>query len=1007
MVTIVNESPASSVQLTNVGTYSLIPTDGGAGISPTLMGLAAGSNISLASDEATNVTISVPPSSFQPTDTQEALTVASGGSTVTNPTINTSFVTVTGSGSGAATGTLANGTVDGFLKTVVLTATDATPYILTISSYQNQYGVQGPYTVPLQQAAASVTVQWSVAAGAWLQVGAPPGPSPPRHRVTVAIDPQATPILQDGTALGEPGHNQLTQTGTTVTLRDPIAGLEFTQAMVGGRISFPGLYTYGTVSQTGNTVTGVSGQLNFGGLVGGTFAVNGYSATITAVSGGNVLTVNGPGTTLPAGSSYCIYFTPPVLLNIISVQSATSLTVDTPQTIATTDYFPFYLYTKQPIYAVADDNTVIASGINAPDISWTTVTTLFNSVFSYFTAIGGTAGDIFIRNGNYYWSSSQAQVTTKMSNVYICGDGNTNLIGDGGADILFDLATGCQYVTFDRLNFNCQYGYTATINFGLPYGDGGVFSTISANYLRVLNCNFNSCGSVLTAGGSTSHCTCDGNTFWRCRGGLQFTGTSGTSDITVTNNHFIMSDDDCINMGSVIHGVVAGNSVDMGYPSFIASGRGTLLTGCTDIAITGNSYQNMESPAIFFDPADNNGAITQNVSIIGNVFYQCGMATAGGTSLSAAVSMPAPYTYNVVISGNSFCNGKVPLYLQGRGNFISGNTYYNNSMFNSIVDGNIVHDVDDAIPTGDALMIATETTTQYSPVLGEEATFVQTPESPTWVAAQYVSPFVIASYTESLTGGSNVSFALGVGCPTGALSGCTLEVLAVEEVLGPNVAATATSPIVFTSEPFTIPQTVGSITDTEANPLLVIPCVFPLSQYQYEYKIIAPGNPLLDVRHCVFVTFIVLCGSVVDGVDTPLPTPDDQFDFACVAQGSTPTPFLTTGEFGNNRGQLALGPVGSLLSQFAMYNVTGIYAAVSANSETITGPVTVTAASGAIPQTTDQIFVSSTGALPVGLLVTGAYCNATGQLTFKVVNFTTNPYAGGDTYSLWFQGVSQ
>ena len=461
-------------------------------------------------------------------------------------------------------------------------------------------------------------------------------------------------------------------------------------------------------------------------------------------------------------------------------------------------------------------------------------------------------------------------------------------------------------------------------------------------------------------------------------------------------------------MTGVQYGVVAGNCVDMGAGDNRQSdARGVVVAGTTSgtigLSIVGNSFRNIFSAAIYSSPVA--GSYEGGINIIGNTFENCGINSTSAQIYACMLSHPL--VTNVIISGNSFIDCPHALTVQGRGNTITSNMYSGSTYPNYIVDGNIVNDQDSTADTPDCADIRASQSIYSSYVLGSPTIIVVTNATAPWTATSLVSPFVVLNSPYE-TGGQMAAFSLGIGAPGAAISGCTLEVIVVAggEIFDPNTTVGGTD-LIYTSDPFTIPETIGSITDVESNPSIVISCPAPVSYYKYEFKIIVPGSVSLDVRYATVTTLNAACGSVVAGVDTIFDSGNAQFDFEFSASAQTPSPFLVTGDFGNNKGQMALGPLGSPLSQIAMYNVTGTYPSVAANSETVIGPVTVTSATGAIPQTTDQIFVSSSGAFPTGLFVAGVYCNSTGELTFKVLNVTTTPYSNADPYNLWFQGVSQ
>lgn len=401
----------------------------------------------------------------------------------------------------------------------------------------------------------------------------------------------------------------------------------------------------------------------------------------------------------------------------------------------------------------------------------------------------------------------------------------------------------------------------------------------------------------------------------------------------------------------------------------------------------GNTLKNMYNEAIaFFDPDASTGC-----TISGNNIYNC----------AAGIAVNEPTHVNNTICCNTITECGYGLILQAAGNFVYGNVYVDNTNPNTITSGNIVLDQDTSVASPYPLQLYTgqSQTVVKSDVTGAMGTILTSGASAPWTAGNYLEPIIVFRPADDEPG-VVTSLTIGVGYPSGPLTGCVVELTAA----GPfNGNATFGDNVVATSAPFTIPQTVGSISDPVGNPSIVIPLNFYCFYYTYNLRIITPGGVNVDIRYAAVASSLEHCGYVVGTTDTLLSLAN--WDFLISGNiGVTITPFLILGEQGNNKGQMALGPngTGTPLSKITMYNTTGTWPSVPANNEAIIGPITAT---GAVP--TDQIFISTTGALPGGLTVGGAYCNADGEITFKVLNVTTSEYTGAGSYNLWFQGISQ
>ena len=131
--------------------------------------------------------------------------------TVVSPTATTNVSTYQITAvSGTTTGTLANGTTTGFIKTVSVDAA-TTPYTLTVTNFLNKYGAVGSYTITYYQAGQSYSFIWDSTAGAWANYGFSQPPYASRYAVTVFLDPVTNSIVR-----AVDSDNQVISTGTNV-----------------------------------------------------------------------------------------------------------------------------------------------------------------------------------------------------------------------------------------------------------------------------------------------------------------------------------------------------------------------------------------------------------------------------------------------------------------------------------------------------------------------------------------------------------------------------------------------------------------------------------------------------------------------------------------------------------------------------------------------------------------------------------------------------------------------
>jgi hypothetical protein len=191
--------------------------------------------------------------------TTEQLSSSTPNGVVTpSPNINNTFITLTAV-SGTNTGTLADGSSNGFQKTITIDQSSR-PYLLTISHYVNVYGTSTTnYVIPFTQAGVSLTLIWNSAIGAWVST-ANELPQGYMQKVTVSLDPRDSTIIRaiagDGTVVAI-GTN-LTNTSTTATTVFNAASTYLTTNYGGGYLEVSnGTYClYGGAGTTNGMVLG-------------------------------------------------------------------------------------------------------------------------------------------------------------------------------------------------------------------------------------------------------------------------------------------------------------------------------------------------------------------------------------------------------------------------------------------------------------------------------------------------------------------------------------------------------------------------------------------------------------------------------------------------------------------------------------------------------------------------------------------------------------------------------
>ena len=603
---------------------------------------------------------------------------------------------------------------------------------------------------------------------------------------------------------------------------------------------------------------------------------------------------------------------------------------------------------------------------------------LIKTIDAYLQTTGG--GEVFFPAGDYY-CEGPTSYNALASNTTWRGEAGTNLIC-----LEYPFQAAASYQTYKGITFGYENGYTgtSTSGTGVTYWTCYSVGSFGGSDTLIEDCTF--------LGGSPTHDSptrllVNNNTYIRCKGCIQSIGTS--NGIIITNNTCYQSTDDTIScLGPYV--VIANNMVDMGYPLIDASGTGIPVYGSLSTTITGNVVKNCANAGLAFweHVATSSGVIMSN-----NVVDNC----------VTGLNLSEPSHQGNVFTSNVFSNCGQALFVNAPNNIFSGNIYLNNTNPNFILGGNIIMDQDTTSPNVDSIFwngrLMTMATTSQGP---NDVLFQSSADyTGTWSAESYTGPWV--GYTPPTTGAYIASISWGVGYAPSDLPGCVLQITCAGPVDSGSHDGSVTN-VLFTSAEFTIPMTVGSITDTVDNPDLPISIGYFAAYVNYNIRLVTPGNVPVDIRQGTAHS-TNHDGYTNSGGDVALTL--QGYDYTIYGSPSNiPIPFAVFGEQGNNKGQMTLGPTGSPLSQISMYEATGTYPSVAANSEMIV-TVAVTSVTGATPVTTDQIFVTSTGPVPAGLMVGNSYCATNGSISFKVANFSVIPYSNADPYDLWFQGLSQ
>ena len=187
---------ATATTITDSGSGLSLIT-GGTGPALGVKKIVAGANIVLDGTDPNNLVVSS--TGGGASATIEHLATAVANTTVTpSPFVNITFLSFTQT-TGTTSGTLANGAIDGFEKTITY-STGTTQYVLTITNFLDEFNIFGAKIEPFFQAGKSVTYVWNATKGAWIAKSKNQLYS--NTTVTIRLDPndptKATAVRNDG-----------------------------------------------------------------------------------------------------------------------------------------------------------------------------------------------------------------------------------------------------------------------------------------------------------------------------------------------------------------------------------------------------------------------------------------------------------------------------------------------------------------------------------------------------------------------------------------------------------------------------------------------------------------------------------------------------------------------------------------------------------------------------------------------------------------------------------------
>jgi hypothetical protein len=461
--------------------------------------------------------------------------------------------------------------------------------------------------------------------------------------------------------------------------------------------------------------------------------------------------------------------------------------------------------------------------------------------------------------------------------------------------------------------------------------------------------------------------------------------TAGTIGFTAVNNVFDQCFGQCVQLYNTSRCIVANNTADLTPTITQSSGQPAFyIYSVTDASFIGNSIANCYYNGFLSDMMIT--VPTTNIVITGNTFYNVLPVIPGGSSIgittgNASLEIASQPATNFVITGNSFRGTGRPILCLAEQSIISGNTYNGSTVANVISSSNIISDDNFTLP----IVTIRNNVNYQEDVLGATVIGSQTNNGSAVTYLSYSAIGITESWrTQTIQqyGFDIISIEAAVGFTGSTLPGCTLSILTSD--------ANAISYYTLYTQTVTVPQTSNPLTDPRLVTTLSTPLFVPPGLYKF--TITPPAGQTLNSRYAN------IAPSQAQLSNSPTTS---AIDFVVNIQIVTPTQFMSIGNQGNNKGQLVVGPSGTPLSQIKTYAITGTFPTVNANSEAIVAGVTATGV-----QTTDVLFITTLGAIPAGLNIGGIYSNATNQVTFKIMNFTTSTYNSGGTYNFTAVGIT-